>query len=318
MGYPQNGSELLQLFGNISDAGYFNPVLLTDTKAGFSIQRYYPDDIKFKPALTSKGEQDSVACIWVVYEDKCEGGNNTLIPIRFRIALMSKYRARIGFDEDDDDEDKPTVQSVAISKATPQPIDLRLKDEYFFDRHTDGLVDANGNTVTGTLILNEVFDAHCNTVHPIKGLSFRSAEAAHVIPSNLLDKLIDFAKWLLKNVFGRTLNEPLNRSSYFDGYSKQDFGILKEDAIEIFGYKTTKRVLGAFLVVAIAITYLMHPLEENSYFDFVVDSEVLLTIHWLAIIILLDVLIPRLLFGCVNFLICTRRAYVNWLIQRSF
>lgn len=317
MGYPQNSSDLQKLFGQILDSGYFNPVPLTDTKAGFSIQRYYPNDIRFKPALTSNGEPDSVACIWVVYEDKRESDKNTLIPIRLRIALMSKYRGRVGFDEDDDAEDKPTAQSVALSKSTPQPMELSQKGGYFFDRHTDSLVDAEGNTVSGVSILNELYDAHCKTVHPVKGLSFRGAQAAHIIPRSLLDKLIDIAKWLLKNVFGRTLNEPLNRSSYFDGYGKQDFGILKEDAIEIFGYKTTKRVLGAFVVVAIAITYLMHPLEENSYFDFVVDSEVLLTIHWLAIIILLDVAIPRLLFWCVNFLICTRRTYLNWVIKKS-
>ena len=317
MGYPQNGSELLKLFGNVTDAGYFNPVTLLDKKAGFSIQRDYPVGIKFKPALTKTGEHDSVACIWVVYEDKREDGKNTLIPIRLRIGLMSKYRGRVGFDEDDNDENKPTTQSIELSKATPQPIELSLKGEYFFDRHTDGFVDAKGNTASGVSILNEIYDAHCKSVHPVKGLSYKGAQAADILPRNLLDKLVDVARWLLKNVFGRTLNEPLNRSSYLDGYGIQDFGILKEDAIEIFGYKTTKRVLGAFVVVAIAITYLMHPLKENSYFDFVVDSEVLLTIHWLAIIILLDVVIPRLLFACVNFLISTRSAYVNWLIKKS-
>ena len=317
MEYPQNGSDLLNLFGNISDAGYFTPVLLTDTKAGFSVQRDYPSDIRFKPALTSRGLPDSVACIWVVYEDKRESSKNTLIPIRLRIALMSKYRGRVGFDEDDEDEDRPTAQSVLLSKSTPQPMELTQKGGYFFDRHTVGLVDANGNTVNGVSILNELYDAHCKTVHPVKGLSLRGAQAAHILPRSLLDKLIDIAKWFLKNVFGRTLNEPLNRSSYFDGYGKQDLGILKDDAIEIFGYNTTKRVLAAFVVVAIAITYLMHPLEENSYFDFVVDSEVLLTIHWLAIIILLDVAIPRILFLIVNILISFRKNYVNWLLRKG-
>ena len=52
---PKTGLELLELFYGYADAGYENPIQLTDTSVGFSIQRNYPAGIKFKPAKTSKG-----------------------------------------------------------------------------------------------------------------------------------------------------------------------------------------------------------------------------------------------------------------------
>ena len=315
MTYPKDGFALLKLFGDIESVGYFDSVILNDTKAGFSIQRNYPKDIKFKPARTVSGKEDSIACIWVVYESKKQSSKNTPVPIRFRISLMSKYRTRHFFDDDDLDPEKPTKASLNISQRTPQPIDLNLREGYFFDPHTGGLVDEQGNSVSGVDALNEIYQAHCNTVHPLKGISIRSKQVAHSFSRGVLDWLIDSSKWSLKNLFGRTLNERTDRSSYFDGYKGQDFGKLPEDCIEVFGYKVPKRVLGLFIVMAAFTTYLFFPAEDQSYADLVVHSEVMLTIHCLAGLLFLDVIIPHLMFAGINGLISCRRRYVNWLLK---
>jgi len=244
MGYPQNGLELQELFGAIEGAGYFDAVILNDTEVGFSIQREYPEDIRFKSAKTSSGKDDSIACIWVVYQSGKQTKKNLPVPIRFRVALMTKYRARHSFDDDDLDPEKPTRDSLTISQASPQPIDLTMRDRYFFDLHTGSLVDDQGNTVRGVDALNEIYQAHCNTVHLVRGLSIRGKQAAHNFSKGMLDRLIDGSKWSLKNLFGRTLNERTDRSSYFAGYKGQDFGKLPEDCIELVGYKVPKRVLG--------------------------------------------------------------------------
>ena len=315
MVYPQDGFELLKLFGDIENAGYVNPVVLTDANAGFSVQRTYPGDIKFKPAKTSEGKDDSIACIWVVYESKKQSSKNLPVPIRFRVGLMSKYRARHFFDDDDLDPEKPTKISLAASQRTPQPIELNLRDGYFFDPHTGGLVDENGSSVEGIDALDEIYQAHCDTVHPLKGLGIRSKQVAHSFSRNLLDKLIDRSKWSLKNLFGRTLNERTDRSSYFDGYKGQDFGKLPEDCIEVLGYKVPKRVLGLFIILSATTAYFLYPVEERSYADLVVHSEVLLTIHCLTGLLFLDVIVPHLMFAAVNGLINIRKRYVNWLLK---
>lgn len=316
MGYPQDGFELLKLFGDIESAGYVDSVILRDTHAGFSVQRTYPIGIKFKPAKTPSGKDDSIACIWVVYQSTKQSTKNLPVPIRFRIARMSKYRARHFFDEDDLDPEKPTKASLEVSLNTPQPIDLNFRDGFFFDPHTGGLVDDQGNTVRGVDALNEIFRAHCDTVHPVKGLGIRSKEAAHSFSRDVLERLIDGCKWCLKNLFGRTLNERTDRSSYFDGYKSQDFGKLPEDCIEVVGYKVPKRVLGLFIVVAAATAYSIYPVEERSYLDLVVHSEILLTIHCLAGLLFLDVIVPHLMFAVVNGLIYCRKRYVSWVLKR--
>jgi hypothetical protein len=315
MDYPQDGFELLKLFGDIENAGYVNAVVLTDAAVGFSVQRTYPDNIKFKPAKTAEGKDDSIACIWVVYESKKQSSKNLPVPIRFRIGLMSKYRARHFFDDDDLDPEKPTKVSLAASLGTPQPIELNLRDGYFFDPHTGGLVNEQGTAVRGVDALDEIYQAHCDTVHPVKGLGIRSKQATHSFSRNVLDKLIDSSKWCLKNLFGRTLNERPDRSSYFDGYKGQDFGKLSEDCIEVVGYKVPKRVLGLFIVLSAATAYFLYPIEERSYADIVVHSEVLLTIHCLTGLLFLDVIIPHMIFALVNGLIYIRKRYVNWLLK---
>ncbi len=305
----------MKLFGDIEGAGYFGAVSLNDTKVGFSIQREYPKDIRFKSAKTSSGNEDSIACIWVVYESRQESQKNTLVPLRLRIALMSKYRARHFFDDDDLDPAKPTKASLAISQASPQPIELNLRKGYFFDLHTGSLADDQGNAVRGVDALNEIYQAHCNTVHPVKGFALRSKQAAHSFSRGTLDRLIDGSKWCLKNLFGRTLNERTDRSSYFGGYKGQDFGKLPEDCIEVVGYKVPKRVLGLFIVIAAVTAYLIYPIEERSYSDLVVHSEMLITIHCLAGLFLLDVIVPHLMFASVNVLIYYRKRYVSWLLK---
>lgn len=48
-----SGDQLLKLFGDIEASGYVDPVHLRDTKAGFSVQRCYPENIRYKPARNS-------------------------------------------------------------------------------------------------------------------------------------------------------------------------------------------------------------------------------------------------------------------------
>jgi len=116
--------QLLALFGDITSAGYLEPIHLTDTKVGFSVQRGYPTNIRYKPARNKAGEYDNIAVIWVVYEDRLPQGDS-LIPIRLRIAMMSKYRS-VHWDYDFQAEVCPTKESVLESKKSPQPLDLSL------------------------------------------------------------------------------------------------------------------------------------------------------------------------------------------------
>jgi hypothetical protein len=52
-----DAESFLGFFRDMQDAGYKFPVFLSDTRVGFSVQRDYPEDIRFKPAKNKKVNQ---------------------------------------------------------------------------------------------------------------------------------------------------------------------------------------------------------------------------------------------------------------------
>ena len=160
---PNTGLELLKIFGSYGDSGYENPIQLRDTTVGFSIQKNYPTGIRFKPAKSEEGDDD-VAVIWVVYEPHKRAPAADLIPLRLRIATMSKYRAA-HWDYNFDDENCPTEDSVLLSKSTPRPLELSLVNEYYYSETLDSLVNLKGDRVEGRDVLDHLFPAFMFEIH---------------------------------------------------------------------------------------------------------------------------------------------------------
>lgn len=314
--YLEDSESFLKLFGNLKTHGFTDPIFLSDTKVGFSIRKRYPEDIRYKPAQNKDGGDDNVACIWVVYDQSRKEETETIVPIRLRIAMMSLYRSKYWFDEDDDAPEKPTPESLAISRNSPQPIELSLSG-YFYNASNGHLVDYQKKKVQGHKILEELFQAHCNTVHPILGLKHQAKTAVHNISRLGLDYIVEGIKFLLKQVFGRTLVEPLTRSAYFEGYKFEDFGKLDEDSVDFFGYKITKRILFLFITLFVISSYLLFPFKEKSYFELLTQSDGLLTIHVFAALLVLDELLPRLLFMKMNLIILLRKCYIDKQVKKS-
>lgn len=317
MNYPQTGKDLLELFGDLSGAGFKDHVFLTDTKVGFSIQIGYPGNIRFKPAKTSSGEDDTVAVIWVVYEDSRETDGRSYIPLRLRISTLSKYRQKHLFDYDVNDPDRPTAESMRLSKLSPQPIELSMRG-YFVDGMLGTLVDEKQVEVSGLDILNNLFNAHCNSVHPVRGLPFWGAELAHGVYRGALDKLIDGTKWMLHAVFGRSLAESQQKSSFYDGYERGSLGKYPEDSIDFAGHRFSKRLLPLALLLYALGAWYSWPVQDKSYMDYVIRSEVLSSIHVLGFLVFLEEVLPLGLFYILNGLILCRKFYLSRRLQSSF
>lgn len=313
---PNTGLELLVLFEGYEVSGYENPIALKDTAVGFSIQKSYPPGIRFKPAKGIHGDDD-VAVIWVVYEPHKSAPNNDLIPIRFRIATMSKYRA-VNWDYDFEDENCPTQDSVLLSKSSPRPLDLNLTNEFSYSKKLERLVDAKGNAVKGRDVLEQLFNAHCDSIHPIKGLWWQGAHKLSSFTRWLLDQPVNVFLWLVTVIFGRTVDERRDRSIFLDGYLWNDFKKVSIDSIEIAGYRASKRVVVLFLLIVVSICIFILPANENTYVGSLIRSEFLMATHSLALLLVLDELLPLLLFFLLNKSIMLRKWYLNLLLTRSF
>lgn len=316
MSYPQTGQDLLNLFGDVAAAGYVDHVFLSDIKVGFSIQRKYPPDIRYKPAKTSAGEDDTVAVIWVVYEDSFEK-EGTYVPLRLRISMLSKYRQKHLFDDDENDPARPTTESLRESRQTPQPMELSLRG-YFFDVYSNSLMDEKRVVVSGAEILNRLFKAHCDSVHPVRGLPLRSVELVHGVSRGILDVMIDTTKWTLHKVFGRSLAENQSKLAFYDGYERASLGKYPEDSIEFARLRFSKRLIPLALLLYAVGAWCAFPIEEKSYIHYVIQSEVLSSIHVIGVLFVLEEVLPVVLFYVLNGLIHLRKLYLNMRLKSSF
>lgn len=316
MPHQLSREDFLKLFGNIGEAGYYDPTFLTDTKIGFSVQHNYPSNLRYKPAKTLSGVDDNVAVIWVVLEHRKKVDGSNLIPMRLRVASMSKYRAQ-NWDYDFDDPNSPTKDSLEENKKSPQPLELNLNNTYFFDSSLQALVTKDDKNVSGVQILEHLFTAHCDTVHLTKGLVTRSKHKATKYSISVFDKFVGALVWTLRNVFGRTLDESFNRSIYTEGYLKENFKKISIDSIEVAGYRASKRVIALFVLIIFALCFALLPTPTDSYVGNLIHSDALVLAHFLLMLYLLDDVLPNLIFFLLNKAIKVRKWYLNRLLKNS-
>lgn len=310
---PLTTHAFLELFDKFNLYGFEKPTLLRDTKIGFSIQKPYPDNIGYKPAKTKNGQPDNIATLWVVYDEKLKVDH--LIPIRVRAAVMSRYRINNNDYDFTDEDNCPTEDSILVSRKSIQPLDVSLVGNYFYNLKTHKFEDAKGMPIEGVDILNEVFEYHCRTSHPINGLGIRLKSKLPIFTIRVFDKIIDFIEFLLISIFGRTLDPSIDKMTYFDGYAKENFKKIPGDYLEIVKYRASYRVIIFHIVIVIFLCYYLTPIPEKSYWETIVDSELLLAIHNLALLITLDELIPTALFHTLNKFIYIRKKYIDWTLR---
>lgn len=306
MAFFSNTKELLDQFGDLSATGFFDPVHLKDTKVGFSIKHEYPTDIRYKPAVGQKSKKpDNMAAIWVVYTHSAKSESapsEASVPLRIRIANMSRYRIKHwDYDYDDVEGDSPSRDSVEASAATPKPLDLEYPGEYFFDHSQNSFIDRNGKVVSGLEILKRVFNDHCKTVHLLWGLRLRLKLIVKGRFAGLLGGVISVLVWSLKTFFGRSIEDDDSSAGIFRIYKPESLKKYDADSLDVLGYKASKHVVVLFCILAIAVSYFRYStgIKEDYWFG-VGGSEFLSLVHGLFFIWLLDVVVPWLLFWIIN------------------
>ena len=306
MAFFSNTDEFLGVFGDLAAAEFFDPIHLNDTKVGFSVKRHYPSDIRYKPAIGQKNNKpDNIAALWVVYthpDDSRKEVSESAVPLRIRIANMSLYRTKHwDYEYGDVDGNCPSEDSVEASEATPKPIELEYPGEYFFDHVRNAFVDRKGNTVSGLDILDRIFQDHCKTVHLLWGLRLRVKLLAQDNFAGLLGALITFLVWILKNLFGRSIEDDDAMAGLFRPYKSEAMKKYAADSLDILGYKASKQVVVLFCALVIIVSiYRYHISVSDDYWSGIAGSEFLSLVHGLFFVWLLDVAIPLLLFWIIN------------------
>lgn len=308
--YLVNSDQLKDIFDidNIPEK-YNDYIPLEDRRVGFSVKRKYPSTIRYIPPQTKDGKPDTVAIIHVVYkhpEESSKKVSTKKVPIFIGITPMSKYLQN-HFDYNFDDVDCPTEKSIQISKRTPIPIALESHDEYVYDHNTNTLRDSKNNTISGEQILDNLFQKHCNTIHLFKGLLLRWKLGSKNVAVKICDLLIQFYKWLLKTLFGRTLEPKDPFSGGLKIYIREDMKLLKTEAINIFGYKASRNVIITFcssVLIFYFLIYLM-PIKNKIILDLAKNYLVMVCAS-IFLLWFLDHPLPVLIFRIINTVIRIR------------
>lgn len=304
--YLKNHHELKNIF-SLNEEKYKCYTPLTDCVAGFSVQRQYPDNIAYSPPRKPDGSPDSVALIHVIYEIRKISDNSTKVPIALRITTFDRYLSG-RFDYNFEDKDNcPTKESVIKSKETPRPIALEEIDNYYYDHEHNRIVDKKDKVFSGEEIVDILFQQHCDTIHPFKGLKIQWLLRSQNKLANFLKLFRDFNQWLLRVFTGRTLDPEDSMRGLFSAYKIQDLKLTKGDYLEIFGYKASKNVIVTFCILRL--------LSHLAYFTLNFDIKFLKSIEENSIssvsaaiiyIWILDFVLPRLFFNLINWSIDAR------------
>ena len=256
MKHFETTDEFLLEFAEYNKDGFSDPVPLKDAKIGFSIKCNYPADIRYKPAKYEDGKPDNVAVIWVVYAPPEHDSTSNISPLYIKISNMSLYRSR-HYDYDYKDKECPTKESVENSLASPQPISLEFPNECFYDHdHETFLID--NNNVTGIEVLKHIMKRHCDTVHVVKGLSIRTKLRLRDKSTGILGKIIDILTYVLKIMFGRTLEKDNLSDGVFSKYRKESLKKLSQDSIDLLGYKAARSVIVLFCSLTVILSVLSY------------------------------------------------------------
>ena len=317
-----SAEEFLEIFElGKEDDHYYDPIILSGAKAGFSIKRNYPENIRYKPPLNRKGEPDSVATFWVNYTHPDDirnlakhEGTSRGVPVVVRIERLSKYLQN-HFDYDNNDDESPTSEEVEASNRTPQPIGLEFFSDFYYNHEKKCFIDTQDHQYRPRELLDHIFERHCDTIHLWKGLWLRARLAWRGRMVGMLSLLSDFIIWCLKVVFGRTLGNDDKMDIYFRGCQPEDFKRLNEDTIEIFGYRAGRSIIILFCVIILVGGFLAYP---GGYTEgpvaYISSSNIMLLASTILMLWFLDVFAPRAIIILLSSIIRLRK----WLLLKKF
>ena len=294
------GNQFIEAFKPPDDPEYVELQPL-DNEVGFSIQRPYPQTSRFKPPLKRDNSPDSVALIGVVYKPRESTPQRpTLVPIRARVSVYSRYIAR-HWDYDFEDEDCPTRESVAASKRTPRPVDLYTSEQYYYDHDKDQLVDSKGDVVIGREIIETLYSRHLATVDKFRGLIFRFKLRSITKTSDICVPLASCFERALRVFCGRTLEPKTISKRLSGGYGPEDMKLLQTESIDFFGYKASKNVIGTYCAILLFMfaIFKIHG-ATPQWIKVLADNNLLSLATSILALAALDHVVPAILLRLVN------------------
>ncbi len=291
-----NTDEFLTKFDLNTPPPYENVTHFTDCRVGYSVMGCFPSNLRFIPARTLDGRDDTVAIIHVTYTHPDESSQPVdlrRVPIVVRINRWSLYLrglGRPGFDPSD--PRSPTEESLRASRASVAPIGFDSEGKYFFDHSADNFMDSKGNPLSGRDVLDQVFQRFCDSTHLFRGLRIQFLHKTRGALVSLVRSMESRIEWTLRTIFGRTIThaDPLRGT-------EEHLERMPETA-KFGGIEVQSNVLIASAVLVIIFLGVQEYLEtSDDYLSRLLTNRLFIPPATLVGIWFLDRVCPRLLLS---------------------
>lgn len=151
---------------------YYNVVPQTDA-AGFAIFRRYPPGTSPAAVVTRNGEPALTCMLKLIAEPGSE--TKGISRVRLTASLHDPYDLKLPV-PDYEDPDCPTQESLATFKKSYRPVDVEIKDSYFYDELEDKFFGPEG-AASGQQMLDFAYDYHLLTLRWRFRLKWQGLEA---------------------------------------------------------------------------------------------------------------------------------------------
>jgi len=300
--------EFLKLFEIAESNEYKNITPLTDVNVGFSVQREYPVDGRYRPPMRADGVPDVVAIIHIVYNPgpKAAVAPANSVPVRITVVRYSKWIGQ-HFSYDFENKECPTEESIAVSNKTPKPLDLIM--EGCFDHEDARFVLETGESLAPKELLDWIFQKHLKTTGYLVATLRTSKHKVRDLTGGLI-KIIRY--YFLEETWHWQIEDNISNAKYYlYGYPESEVRkrLLKE--LDLFGYSTSMATIILFCCLVIITFSICFILGVNEPFlNYISSNNSLVLIFAVFGLYVLDNIIPGLLFKLMNILI---RFRADWL-----
>ncbi len=307
---PSSTKQLAELFVSIKNVEII-PWQDDSDAIGLSILKDYPDKSLFVPTLNKKGEKDSVSMIriWYLIKDVIEENNSRKVKLNIAIIKSSRYI----FDHHFyifEDEDSPTKTSIAISKASRQPIDLEENSRYELQIDSLKIYDLKKDKyVSSKEVVEEIYKEHLNT---LTNLFFQLKMMSRDLVVNSIDPINKFLKKINYYLFNKGFKKTNDfGTGILTPYPLRDLEDLTPptERLKILGsnfpisYKTSATFVTFFSIVFFLRYYYNFDFLGIVKFINSLSSNFFITVLTIAMLLFFDRGIPYSILYLINQLI---------------
>lgn len=275
---------------------------------GISFLIEYPKKGLFIPAITKKGKIDSVAVVKIGYEYKSSLGKDKII-----LTVKTLKASRYLFDNhfyNFEDINSPTKESVELSKKSKQPIDLEELSRYEYRPNLNRIFDLrNKRYIEPKKIVDEIYTVHLKTLDD-KVFQFKMNLQKIVV--ELINPINESLKIINFYLFGKTIKKKNSMSGFFSPYSDEEFvdSTVISEKPKILGtdfpisyQSATTFILLIFIIFIIKYKWGYDVLGLANLIDVVSKNSLFMASFISVSILMIDRVIPRLIFMLINSLI---------------